>query len=250
MTEVRVLNENGIEDFKQYLLGLSTDASALPPFELLTDESTSSRLPEQAIVDDRRFATKMDVAKYLFDALKGVNRRHIDHNRGLWTWLALYYFNQLCPTRADGSRKPRREYAYILPKVDSGVEYYRTSYRHLLAGPYQIYRLYCDTDHQGRVLLHHPIGIHGEFPEQLASRMEYVTNRALIEAVDTLYFDKSRGRTKPGATNKDGPGVLRRLIPLLQQLDLTYDLYSLKEGSEIIALLPKEFDKYKKRSKK
>jgi hypothetical protein len=43
---------------------------------------------------------------------------------------------------------------------------------------------------------------------------------------------------------KSSPGTLLRFIDIIQQLDLTYDLYSMS-GEEILALLPPEFDKWK-----
>jgi hypothetical protein len=47
---------------------------------------------------------------------------------------------------------------------------------------------------------------------------------------------------------KNSPGTLLRFINIIQQLDLTYDLYSLG-GEEILALLPPEFDKWKNSQK-
>jgi len=43
---------------------------------------------------------------------------------------------------------------------------------------------------------------------------------------------------------KDMPGTLYRFIDVIQQLDLTYDLYSMN-GEEILGLLPPEFDRWR-----
>jgi hypothetical protein len=60
-----------------------------------------------------------------------------------------------------------------------------------------------------------------------------------------MYFNESENKPKRGALmEKSSPGTLLRFIDVIQQLDLTYDLYSLN-GEEILALLPPEFDKWK-----
>lgn len=62
---------------------------------------------------------------------------------------------------------------------------------------------------------------------RFASRMQLISNRALVQAVDKLYFDpgsEGAGRPKRGALTRTRPGNLRRLVTVVQQLDLTYDL--------------------------
>ncbi|MFV2044808.1 MAG: hypothetical protein ACC700_16430, partial [Anaerolineales bacterium] len=60
----------------------------------------------------------------------------------------------------------------------------------------------------------------------------------ILQAADYLYWDDQNDAPKVGAraTNR-APGTLRRYIDVLQQLMLTYDLYSL-DGEEILTLLP------------
>jgi hypothetical protein len=171
--------------------------------------------------------------------LAPLDRAEIDHNPGVWNWLSLFYFDRLCPPAA-GRRSPGRDYRYVLPPVDD-AEHFRHYYRHLLAGAYTIYRL-----HQtgARVLLCGAIEKFDDFNEQLASRQEFVSNPGIIEAADLLYFDATAGKPRRGAaSNKRRPGTLRRYVDVIQQFDLTYDLYSLT-GSQILKLLPEEFRKW------
>jgi hypothetical protein len=107
-----------------------------------------------------------------------------------------------------------------------------------------VFRLHRDTPHQGRATLDGAVNTHGDFSEQLASRLELITNRGLVDAVDVLYFDARKGTPQRGATNRKRRGTLGRLVALVQQLDLTYDLYGLTSG-EILALLPDEFSAWK-----
>jgi hypothetical protein len=78
----------------------------------------------------------------------------------------------------------------------------------------------------------------------LASRQTLITNKGILEAARQLYFDQLAGQPKKGAAvEKNSPGTLIRFIAVIQQLDLTYDLYSMS-GNQILALLPPEFNKW------
>ena len=95
------------------------------------------------------------------------------------------------------------------------------------------------------ILLCGPVASPGDFNEQLASRLEFVTNKGVIQAANALYYDPDRGKHKRRASpNWRKPGTLRRFVDVVQQLDLTYDLYSMS-GEEILELLPSEFDRYR-----
>lgn len=157
---------------------------------------------------------------------------------GLWTWLSLFFFDQVCPAEGGGRRKPGELARHVLS------QHAQKYYRHLLAGPNRLVQLH---DVNARVFLYGPLPEHGDFSEQLASRMQFVSNRALIEAVDKLYFDPAAngaGRPKRGALTRTRAGNLRRLVSVIQQLDLTYDLYAMN-SQQILDLLPDEFAKWK-----
>lgn len=116
-------------------------------------------------------------------------------------------------------------------------------YRHLLAGPYRLLQIHGEN---ARVFLCGPLPQHGDFSEQLASRMQLISNRSLIEVVDRLYYDLSAegtGHPKRGALTRTRPGNLRRLVAVIQQFDLTYDLYAMSPD-EILELLPHEFTRW------
>jgi hypothetical protein len=82
----------------------------------------------------------------------------------------------------------------------------------------------------------------GDIWEQLASRQEIITNLGILGTATLLYLDTKKDRPKRGAAStKRKPGTLRRFVDLIQQLDLTYDLYSM-QPTEILGLLPAEFD--------
>ena len=161
---------------------------------MLEDDFLALPFEDDAEVELRDFSSRFELAQYLCNVLPDAGPA-LDHNRGLWSWLGLFYFEQICPRQADGSRAIGEVYRYILSQD------YRDYYRHLLAMPYVIYRLH---GRFSRSILSPPVHKHGDFAEQLASRQEIITNRGLIEAVDHLYFapDGAGGAPKRGATNR------------------------------------------------
>jgi hypothetical protein len=243
MAEIRRLTEQGTEAFRAYLGELRAGKPLAPPTDLLVGAVTSMPLTTRVNIERDVFTTRLEAAQYLARILGDVDRGQVDHNPGLWNWLSLFYFDRLCPPAPDGTRRPGRDYRYILPPIDD-PEHFRHYYRHLLAGAYTVHRL-----HPGKagVLLCGTVDKFDDFNEQLASRQEFVSNPGIIEAADVLYFDASSRKPKRGAaSNKRRPGTLRRFIDVIQQFDLTYDLYSLT-GRQIVDLLPEEFARWAQR---
>ena len=68
--------------------------------------------------------------------------------------------------------------------------------------------------------------------------------RGVIEALNALYLDRSRGLPKRGAQRVAAAGTIRRFVRVMQQLDLTYDIYGMS-GADIVELLPTEFDAWR-----
>lgn len=236
---VRVLNEAGIRKFREYLAGLRQGVKVDPPWDILTDTWYSARLPKQVVIDKLVFKRKLEAANYLEGILGPLGSRAVEQHVGLWTWITLYYFDQLCPPSVRGIRRPGADYRFILD-LD-----FRRYYRHLLVGPYTIFKI-----HKVRVplLLHAPLQLVTKFHEELGSRQGFITNRGVMEAANYLYFNPKKGKTKSGAavtTRK--PGALIRFIDVIQQLDLTYDLHSMT-GKQVVSLLPPEFDEWRDQS--
>jgi hypothetical protein len=88
--------------------------------------------------------------------------------------------------------------------------------------------------------LHQP----GDIVEQIASRQEIITNRGIMQAASSLYYDSSSIKPRRGAATKDGKGTVRRFTDILNQFDVTWDLYSL-EASDVIQMLPDEFSRFR-----
>jgi hypothetical protein len=67
----------------------------------------------------------------------------------------------------------------------------------------------------------------------------------IVQMTIKLYWDPNTNRWKDGASATEGPGVILRLMEVLGQFDLTYDLHSLT-ADQLYNMLPKEFDRFKR----
>ncbi len=242
MTELRTLTTSGINAFREYLDSLSTVIVAPPvPYELLTAPEMSEGFDHSVEIEQRKFGSRLASAQYLDTVFTASGVERIDQSPGVWAWLSLFYFEELCPMGKGGRRKPG-ELARLLPEAHA-FRYYR----HLLAGPYQIYRVFRDEPAGAAIVLHQPLDKPGDYVAQLASRQELISNRGLIEAATHMYFDPVKQKYKRSGQAKDKPGTLRRFVDVLEQFELTYDLYFFHEaGADLfLELLPQEFKKWK-----
>jgi hypothetical protein len=165
----------------------------------------------------------------------------VERDAGLWGWLSLYYFDQVCPKDVNGHRKVRERARYI-PAVSD----FRKYYRHLLAGPYRVYRAHRLAPDNALVLLCGPLHRPGEIVEQLIARQEIVTNPNAVGLATKIYYDASTGSFRRGAAAK-GNGSARRLADVLNQFDVTWDLYWMAPA-RLLAKLPAEFEKFTRKA--
>jgi hypothetical protein len=236
---IRKLTAEGVALFQRYLARLRADAADPPPRHLLTDTRASRPVHGAGTVAWHAFKSRLAAARYLDQTLEGIDADELESGVGLWSWLSLYYFDQVCPPMTSGRRRPGSDYRHLL-RPD-----YRHGHRHLLAGAYLVYSVFGLGEALSKLLLCSRMDSENNFCKELAGRQNFITNRGIMAAADQLYYNPDTGRPKRGAlSKKNAPGTLPRFIHVIQQLDVNYDLYSMA-GPEIIGLLPPEFDAWK-----
>ncbi len=234
---VRKLNDEGIRLFGEYL---AAGANGKPPHELLTRPDTSEPLPKIIILPNQLFGDRYEFGKYLVGALSPLDAAAISGDRHIWTWLALLWFDQLCPQRADGSRDVKEEHRYIYSND------FRHYYRHLVRSPWYVVRHHGSN---GRFLLipsrpsEHPLSVHGELLEQIGGRQQVFGSKPIVAAASRMYTDPSTGRPRRGVAGR-GRGSAFRFGMVLRQLELTYDPEVMPENG-LINILPAEFNQWK-----
>lgn len=236
--KLRRLTQDGIAAFGEYLDALENEPSRPVPMKALNDPVLSEALPTDVEVTQRKFANRYEAAEYFDNRFSDAGLSEVERDAGLWSWLALFYFDELCPPDHTGARSLGERARYILEPTN-----FQRYYRHLLAGPYRIYRAHRKNPEIALAVLCQAINKPGDIVEQLASRQELVSNPAVIEAATRLYVDAKTKQPKRGAQTK-APGSVRRFADVLLQFDLTYDLYAVTT-SELLKILPAEFGPFR-----
>src|SRR5689334_10836155 len=100
----RRLTDSGMNRFAQFLDSLSGEQPMDYPDALLEDDEDAPVVERQIEVESRQFEDRFAAAKYLDERLGNVPA--VEHDKGLWAWLALFYFQQICKVGRDGEYRP------------------------------------------------------------------------------------------------------------------------------------------------
>lgn len=236
---IRRLNDAGLQRMGEFLDALSSDDPLPYPEMILRAPETSDPLSVHIDVDRKEFARRFEAAAYLYEKFYSSDLRHPERDAGLWAWLALFWFEQLCLSNNRGHREPG-ERARWIPELGDPRRYYR----HLLLSPYLIYRAHASRPQRALALLCQTLPTVGHILYQLASRANLITCPAVVEAATILYYDRATGGLKSGSQTYGKPGTVFRLADVLMQFDRTFDLHTLT-ASQLVAMLPKEFGRWR-----
>jgi hypothetical protein len=231
MTNIRVLNEAGIEKFRAFLLDLKQQPTLWPPPEICADLRYTESAQGNASVSLRGFRTKLEFGNYITKAVEShVPDRVLRTSAGLWAWLTLFYLDQVCPADGNGRRKVLRLEKYIASAghIATGLD------KHLLYFPWKMTALHGED---AAWLLSGPLREDTKVVRELANSYRRNVSTPFLRLAKALYFDDTKGRVKTGATTNK-PGSLRRLDRVVNQLDLTYDVFGI-EADNLAALLPR-----------
>jgi hypothetical protein len=108
---MRKLNDEGIRRFAEYL---ASGARGDVPLVLLANPETSDPVLPNVVLSDRAFDNRYDFGFYLKDLFAAFDSSAISGDRNLWTSLALFWFDKICPKRSDDTRDVQEDYRYIL----------------------------------------------------------------------------------------------------------------------------------------
>jgi hypothetical protein len=231
----RKLGQSGIERFKTFIRSNRREPGSenLPSY-LLSDQEFSSPLAVAIEIGEGPFKSRYDMAEHLVNAFRDIDIQPLIADSGFWSWIALAWFDQLCPRIRGGGYKPSEYYNYVLSPD------YRHRPRHALRTSWE---LVLGHGENARFVLSGDPRSRGEIAEQLAARQKLMAYTGVIAGASELYWDPDRMTFKKGVTARDKGGTITRLINFLDQIDLTYDLYSLK-SEELLELLPPEFERF------
>lgn len=233
MTRIRTLNPEGLAKFLEYLAALRDNSKLAPPTAILDDGLYSDPFEPEVQIEMQDFANTHELGMYLNQVFANCEDRLISRNHALWSWLALYYFDQLCKADVQGKRKPLEDAVYVLEQRFS----FRRYYRHAVRTGWLAVK---EHGEQAKVLLlTSGRGTRTDIGEQLGAYQHLFANKTIIGSAYAMYFDQRVQKPKRGAGGK-GAGSARRLANIARQLELTYDLQDCPL-TKFLALLPREF---------
>src|SRR6185369_17244250 len=109
--QFRKLNDEGLRRFADWLAG---GAIGEAPTLFLIDPETSDPFAPSVQPEQCTFCDRFEFGQYLVKLLGAVDVAAVSHDRGLWSALALFWFDQVCSSTNAGPRKVEKEYRYIL----------------------------------------------------------------------------------------------------------------------------------------
>lgn len=239
MGEIRSLNTLGINRLDKYIRSVGRGEAAAFPSEVLEDSSLSRSIStcDQDLSDLLSLDSKLSIALDLDRLFKSSGIIKETSDPGLWGWISAKLFSEICDRDSNKKYTPGPSYKWILDTD------WQRFYRHLFAGPWRIYSLHSRRVELVEPILQSPPTANTEIYEQLASSLEVIQSEGVLEAVRSLYWDSATSTLKRGHAGK-GAGSLRRFATFLNQIALTWDLNGIS-GSELVELLPREFDRFR-----
>lgn len=226
---IRSFTTEGTHRFADFILELKSNPTLPVPFEILTDDTLTVQLPVSMTIANDPVSTKMELAQRLDESLGDFPQSESNSEllSGMWNWMSLYFFDQLAPEKKTGSAD----------RLILNYDWKRRT-RHLLESSYTAFKIHGTT---AEIILFNTPNTGGEVFDQLAGRREWWSNKGLFQFVHRLYWNIESNTQKKGVTSEKRQGSIRRLAKVLNQLQMTYDLYNLSI-EQFTVLAPPEFD--------
>jgi hypothetical protein len=231
---VRQFLPAGVRAFQRFLAEYRDTLKTPVPVHLLEDDVLAEAVKPSISVEPQAFATRRDAANYLETVLSPLAEQDVATNAGLWTWLTLFFFDNVCPA-SGGWRYVKNDYHYVFEPKNP-----RHFYRHLLFVAWRALRI---APAHNRLFLNGSLASLDKVTTEVMKRLYLTRIPCIFEVLDRLYWDQGRGRARAGITDAKNvkPGDLVHRFPIrVRQLEKTYDLYSVT-ANQLIELLGHEF---------
>ena len=237
-TAVCQLTEEGMQYALRYLQSIREVGWMPVPNELLTGQAYARQMIPNACVEPRSFATRREAGQYLAQQLKPLDdAAQVAGNAHLWSWLGMFYLEQMI---GKDAQKAHPIACLVDPDSDSRN---RSHHRLMMA-----YDLWAHHGEDAWLLLDAPANSMSQFTLRVVQSPEIFRSRGVVSLIHLLYADREARRLRPRALGSDQasapPGSLPRLIAVLNQLSMTYDVYGM-EAAQLLPLLPDEFDLFR-----
>ena len=206
---------------------------------LLQDSQFGIEVTPPVFVEPRAFANRREAGAYLDGQLQPLGAQQIAGNHELWSWLGMFYLEQAIPRTAPGTlRWSESDAPYVLNPGGEGRGESQ-GHRHRLMAAYEIYRRRRESE--WCVMLDQPVSSMEHFAERLLGAPLLFNAVGVVDLAQELYTDRQQRNYKQGFQGAGGrqrpPGGLVRLIDVLNQLSMTYDVYGMA-ANQLLPLPP------------
>ena len=231
---LRRFNKAGIDAFRRFLAACRENPREPVPMDLLESDEYTILFSDEINVAPHEFSSRRDAADYFQDLLSPLSADAVRKDAGMWTWLSLCYFDQICPD-LNANRKVRNDYTYIYMPDES-----RYFYRHLLFIAWHVKQV---APEHNRLFLDRSLINRDSITTEVFKRLYITRIPSIFENLDRLYWDSSNSRPVKGIVS---PGkvtaadLTHRLPTRIRQLEKTYDLQSLN-ADQLLEILGDEF---------
>lgn len=237
---VRELTPVGMRRARDYLKSIRDNGWHQMPREILTGSDCAIGLEPKVYVADRSFMNRREVGRYLESQLESLGTSRIAGNTALWSWLGMFYLESMTK---DNTRR-QRDFAEIAYLIDPQTHDSRDRSHHRLMMAYDIWTRWGED---AWFLLDEAASSMGQFTLRVVQSPEIFRSRSIVPLALNLYVDRATGKLRPGSRGMNAstapPGSLPRLIAVLNQLSMTYDVYGMTM-EQLLPLLPQEFDSF------
>lgn len=224
---LRRLNDDGLAIFKNYIDQRKSNSKPLPVDAILFDDRFSEEIGDEIVIEKQIFRTRYDMGNYLKELFDKVDMQQYLGDSGFWSWIALFWFDTLCPL----GKKPSAIHNYILSSN------YNHRPRHAIFTTWLLVNRYGE---KSQYLLSKAPHTRGHLIEVLGGTQEIFGYEGVMHTAHRLYSDNNKKSFKTGATSRKKPGNVERFVKYLSQISLTYDLGTISEES-LLTMLPKEY---------
>ncbi|QDT62540.1 hypothetical protein SV7mr_50880 [Stieleria bergensis] len=231
---LRQFNQAGVDAFSKFLTACRENPNERVPMELAESDQHTILISDEIFVEPREFSTRRDAADYFHRILSPLSPDAVRKDAGMWTWLSLFYFDQICPN-PNGNRKVRNDYTYLFMPDQS-----RHFYRHLLFIAWQVKQI---ASEHNRLFLDSSLVTLDKLTTEVFKRLYLTRIPCVFELLDRLYWDRRTNRPAKGivSPHKISAGDLMHRLPTrIRQLEKTYDLQSLN-ADQLLEILGNEF---------
>ncbi len=233
---IRKFNSQGNERFEELFWKMKDGEAVSLPESALNDPDFTEEVNFVAEIENRTFESRYDMGKYLTSILSPESIMQYHGDTGLWNWISWLWFDQLCQIKSDGSRKDMREmHNYLLSPS------WNHRPRHAVRSSWMLASRYGDKI---RFMLSKSPSTRGHIIEVFLGTQFYFNCQGVVKTASRLYTHSTGKTFKRGSTSRVRPGNIERYLKYLNQLELTYDLFSIKQ--EVLwQMLPQEFEGFK-----